>query len=166
MALHRSTPILYGTVDDVADSIDSPSAGYSPGSSAYSPSLAPTLPEQPGSLMVHQMDSPQEGDSDAPFVAVAPPPPSPNVGGMPGRADPLGYSIGLLPSRTFRQRFGGAVLVRPTMGVHPSTGPVGVSNRQGRLQANVSALVDQWLPSSQQVADEFTQPQAVSNGAV
>jgi hypothetical protein len=95
----------------------------------------------------------QVGDTPPPisYVVTVPRPPLPSTGGMPGRTRMLGWTTGMLPSRNYRQRFTGQVIVAPSQGVHPVEGPVGFSNRQGRLASGVAALVDQWLPSQQQV---------------
>lgn len=156
MGTRNSCAIRFRDPGVVAGTISEHNAGYGPGSAAYSPEFTPS--DTVGrTLLVNQMDAPGVSNSDAPTIRMVRPP-APNVGGEPGRRDPLGYSIGLLPSRAMRQPFRGATLVRPSMGVHPATGPVGLSNRQGRLQAGVAALVDTYLPSTQQVREQFTQP--------
>lgn len=153
---------------------DSTSDNYGPGSASYSPANTGDantggIPELGLPSAATQQQSPtaatqqvgtkgtsQVGDTTPPisYVVTVPRPPLPSTGGMPGRAMSLGYTTGLLPSRNYRQRFTGKVLVVPTMGVHPTDGPVGFSNRQGRLASGVAALVDQWLPSQQQINED------------
>lgn len=146
----------------IAAAVQEQSEGYYPGSAGYSPSLTPGLDSSVGRITyAYQMDSPEKSTQGTPDVRV-PRPPLPSMGGEPGRSQPLGYSTGLLPSKTFRQPFRGAVLVRPTMGANPVGGPVGRSSRQDRLQAGVKALTDVYLPSTDQVRQMFTTPRNVN----
>lgn len=156
----------------VADYQQSPTL-YGPDSASYSPAdYSPPggLPELGRPQQVTNQEAPtvssspigtkgtsQEGDATPPitYVVTVPRPPLPSTGGMPGRTHMLGWTTGLLPSRFFRQKFTGQVIVAPTQGVHPVEGPVGFSNRQGRLASGVAALVDQWLPSQQQINQDI-----------
>lgn len=141
----------------IAAGIQEPSNDYGPGSTAYSPMLSPGLDGFGLPETATQQDSPTASNSDAPDIQI-PRPPLPSVGGEPGRREALGWTAGLRPYRWSKQPFRGATLVRPTMGVHPATGPVGLSNRQGRLQAAVAALTTDYLPSANEVRQMFTQP--------
>lgn len=155
-------------MEGVADYQQDPDL-YGPGAAVYSPAdFSPVggIPELGLPQETTNQDNPtvssspigtkgtsQEGDTPPPisYVVTVPRPPLPSTGGMPGRTHMLGWTTGMLPSRTFRQLFTGKVVVIPTQGVHPVDGPVGFSNRQGRLAAGVAALVDTWLPSQQQI---------------
>lgn len=146
---------------------------YGPGSAVYSPAdFSPIggIPELGRPQETTNQQDPtvsaspigtkgtsQEGDFTPPisYVVTVPRPPLPSTGGMPGRSHMLGWTTGLLPSRFYRQRFTGKVLVVPTQGVHPVEGPVGFSNRQGRLASGVDALVNQWLPNQQQINEDI-----------
>lgn len=130
------------------------SVEYGPGSAAYSPEGTYDLDTLGFPSCVYQQDSPLAHTSNAPVVSV-PRPPNPSTGGEPGRSNLIGYTTGLLPSRTYRQRLDGATLVVPSMGAHPATGPVGFSSRTDRLATGVNALVDQWLPSQQDINESF-----------
>lgn len=142
---------------------------YGPGSAVYSPAdFSPVggIPELGLPQETVNQQSPatsaspigtkgtsQVGDTPPPisYVVTVPRPPLPSTGGLPGRTRMLGWTTGILPSRHYRMPFTGQVIVAPSQGVHPVEGPVGFSNRQGRLASGVAALVDQWLPSQQQI---------------
>lgn len=143
----------------VAQGLQEPTNQYGPGSAAYSPMLSPGLDGFGLPETASQQQSPTAATSTAPVIKI-PRPPLPSVGGENGRAEALGWTTGLRPFRWSKQPFRGATLVRPTMGVHPATGPVGLSNRQGRLQAGVAALTTTYLPSATEVRQMFTQPSA------
>lgn len=138
---------------------------YGPGSSAYSPADT-TGPDGIPILGLPshatQADDPTASTSGAPNITV-PRPPDPTVGGAPGLGNALGWTTGLLPSRTHRMPFTGQVVVVAPMGVHPVAGPVGFSNRQGRLANGVNALVEQWLPSQQQINEDVVNMGAARN---
>lgn len=146
---------------DIAAAVAEPAEQYGPGSASYSPEQTPgldrlglpdtsTQPEDPN--LSTQQVSPG-------FI---PRPPNPSVTGQPGISKAFGWSTGILPSRARRMRFQGETLVVPSMGVHPAVGPVGFSARQQRLDSGVKALVDQWLPSQQEINEQFT-TSAVAN---
>jgi len=138
----------------VAAAVEEPSQNYGPGSASYSPEGTDGLAYVGLPTDNSVRDEPNESTSGAPDTRL-PRPPDPTVGGMPGIANGLGWSTGLRPSRTLRTRMGGETLVVPTMGVHPAEGPVGVSNRTGRLESGVAALIETWLPSQQEINNSF-----------
>lgn len=147
---HDPTPVAANIADYTEQ--------YGPGSASYSPMLTDNATGTGREENAYQMQGPNDTSQGTyPPYGQKLAPPDPTVTGVVGRSDALSYSTGLLPSRTFRQRFTGATLVRPTMGAHPAVGPVGLSNRQGRLQANVAALIDTYLPSAQEVRQQFTE---------
>lgn len=134
-----------------------PGAQYGPGSASYSPQqMTPEATTAIGlPAIATQADDPNLTTSDAPVIRI-PRPPAPDVGGEPGISRGLGWSTGILPSRARRMKFQGETLVVPTMGVHPAVGPVGFSNRQQRLDNGVAGLINQWLPSQQEINEQFT----------
>lgn len=128
---------------------------YHRGSAVYSPSLSPA--DAVGCEIVTPADRIGFANHDE-AIPVVPKPPSPSVGGQTGIARALGWTVGLLPHRTMRQRFTGKVLVVPNQGPHPVVGEVGRSNRTGRLAANVDALTRDYLPPPDVIAASFTRP--------
>ena len=131
-------------------------ANYRAGSAAYSPSLSD---ESPIGLVEEVTQQDRIGFSNhREAIPVVPPVPCPSVGGETGIAQALGWTKGLRVSRHWRQRFRGTVLVVPNQGPHPVAGPVGQSNRTGRLAANVDALNRTYLPSPKDIARSFVRP--------
>ena len=133
----------------------------SPGSAGYSPSLTSYADVPAVQVEVaSQAESPFYSSSDAP-VPTIPRPPDPSVGGQTGLSRAFGWTTGLLQPRAFRTLFGGRTLVVPNQGPHPATGPVGFSNRTGRLAAGVNALYTDPVPSPEDVANMLTKPNPV-----
>lgn len=133
----------------------------SPGSAGYSPSLTnyAETPQVAREVASHA-ESPFYASSDVPIPQV-PRPPDPAVGGKSGRSRAFGWTTGLLHPRSFRTLFTGRTLVVPNQGPHPVYGPVGFSNRTGRLAAGVEALYSDPVPTPQEVADMLTKPNPV-----
>lgn len=133
-----------------------------PGTSGYSPSLTHYFdaPVVVGVEVASQAEDPFYSSSDTP-VPVVPRPPNPSVGGRVGLSRAFGWTTGLLPTERFRKRFTGQTLVVPNQGPHSVSGPVGFSNRTGRLAAGVEALYTDPVPSPREVAAMFTRPNPV-----
>lgn len=102
-------------------------------------------------------NSPDRLPDDAPR-GVSLLPPDPSVGGESTQRDQLGWTTGLRRARSLHQKFSGATLVVPTMGVHPAYGPVGYSTRSQRLANGVNALTTDFLPSQEAIAQSFVNP--------
>jgi hypothetical protein len=129
---------------------------YEPGSAAWSPALTNETPVGLREEVTGQDRVGHSNHSEA--IPAVPPVPSPSVGGQTGIARAYGWTTGLLPSLIWRLRFRGTVLIVPHDGPLPVTGPVGVSNRTGRLAVGVDALTASYLPSPQAIAQSFTRP--------
>lgn len=124
-------------------------------SAAYSPSGAAIAYSEVGVSPVVATHQQSPFDSAGIEAAVIPRPPSPSVGGKPGRSQALGWSTGLRFARWAHARFTGRTLVVPSMGAHPVEGPVGFSNRLDRLSTNSQALYADYTPTPEQVAQMF-----------
>lgn len=126
-----------------------------PGSAGYSPAKT-----QPDALIFATRSTrgngPTGGAGNTPAVHSRQLlPPSPSTGGEPGQLGRLGWSDGFLAFRR-RTSFTGRVITRPSMGVNPAVGEVGLSTRSQRLKNRVAALSTDYTPSSQSVAEEIT----------
>lgn len=150
------------TLQDVGRSrfpdLDTPgTAGYSP---AYAADGINDNPINPLQLVNHRASANEEqGDWTAPKTEGGSLlPPSPSVGGQPGRTNQLGWTTGLSQTRRLRQKFTGRTLVVPTMGAHPAVGPVGFSTRSQRLRNGVGELTASRLPPSSVIAESFFAP--------
>lgn len=133
-------------------------------SAMYSPAQMEQATQDTLGLPATVNHRPNPLDTSTNFVPHVPRPPDPATGGAPGLNQGFGWSTGLRQPRSMRTLFGGATLVRPTMGVHPADGPVGFSTRTDRLEAGVAALYDQWLPTQRTIQESFTKPQNAQSG--
>jgi hypothetical protein len=105
-------------------------------------------------------ESPLNSTSDA-HVPACVPVPDPSYGGRTGISRPLGWTTGLRQSRSMRQHFRGLTIRVAPVTAHPAEGPVGFSNRTGRLADRSDALTRDYVPDSESISHELTRPNPI-----